>query len=490
MVRSITYARLMLAAAFMPLALNADVAGAQSGSRQNVISASERSQGAKAHPQLLEQFGGAYSGRQAAYVTQVGRRIAMQSGIADSQSAYTVTLLNSNAMNAFAIPGGYVYVTRQLLATMNDEAELAFVLGHEVAHVAARHSKKRNTQSTLATLGSVLLGAVTGSSQIGNLAGQAGQYLVLGYSRNQEYQADTLGVRYLAQAGYDPFAAPDMLAGLGAQSTLEARLQGKQAEDSTPSWASTHPLTSDRVTRARALAQKTPVAQRLRNRDTFLAAIDGMLIDDDPRQGIVDGRTFRHPDLRIGFDAPQGYTVTNSPNAVTIEGRDGQAQFGSGALGVSLPSYIDGVFKAIAGQAQIRYSTPQPFRSGSFEGMTSSARASTKSGQVDVTVTAFRATNSLAYHFVTITRAGSGLGPFGPMLNSFRRLTSDELGSIRPRRLDVVTVRPNDTVQTLSARMAYPDYRLERFLALNGLATNERLQAGSKVKIVVYGNAR
>lgn len=490
MVRSIIHSRLLLAAALMPLALNAGAAGAQTGSRQNVISASERSQGAKAHPELLEQFGGAYSGRQAAYVTQVGRRIAMQSGIADSQSAYTVTLLNSNLMNAFAIPGGYVYVTRQLLATMNDEAELAFVLGHEVAHVAARHSKKRNTQSTLATLGSVLLGAVTGSSQIGNLAGQAGQYLVLGYSRSQEYQADTLGVRYLAQAGYDPFAAPDMLAGLGAQSTLEARLQGKQGEDSTPSWASTHPLTSDRVTRARALAQKTPVAQRLRNRDGFLAAIDGMLIDDDPRQGIVDGRTFRHPDLRIGFDAPQGYTITNSPDAVTVEGRDGQAQFGSGAMGVSLASYIDGVFKAIAGQAQIRYSEPQPFRAGSFDGMTSSARASTKSGQVDVTVTAFRATSSLAYHFVTITRAGSGLGPFRPMLASFRRLTSEELGSIRARRIDVVTATANDTVQTLSARMTYPDYRLERFLALNGLAPNERLQPGSKVKLVVYGNAR
>ena len=217
------------------------------------------------------------------------------------------------------------------------------MLGHEVAHVAARHSKKRNTQSTLATIGSVLLGAVTGSSQLGNLAGQAGQYLVLGYSRNQEYQADNIGVRYLAQAGYDPFAAPDMLAALGAQSALEARLQGKQAEDSTPSWASTHPLTSDRVTRARALAQKTPAAQRLRNRDAFLAAIDGMLIDDDPRQGIVDGRTFRHPDLRIGFDAPQGYTMTNSPDAVTIEGRDGQAQFGSGALGGATAVVPDGL---------------------------------------------------------------------------------------------------------------------------------------------------
>ena len=141
----------------------------------------------------------------------VGQRIAAQSGMAARPGDYTVTLLNSNVNNAFAVPGGYVYVTRQLVALMNNEAELAFVMGHEVGHVAARHSTKRQTRSGLAGLGAALLGAVTGSDVIGRLAGTGAQLYSLGYSRSQENEADSLGVRYLAKAGYDPAVGGDIL---------------------------------------------------------------------------------------------------------------------------------------------------------------------------------------------------------------------------------------------------------------------------------------
>jgi predicted Zn-dependent protease len=487
MSRKLRNVRIALAALSMPMLVTAGVPAAQAQSRPASISASDRAQGAEAHPQILQQFGGAYNGRQAAYVSQVGRRIAAQSGIADSQSAYTATLLNSNVMNAFAIPGGYVYVTRQLLATMNDEAELAFVMGHEVGHVAARHAQKRSSRSTLGSIGSLLLGAVTGSSQVANLAGQASQYLVLGYSRSQEYEADSLGVRYLGQASYDPLAAPDMLAALAGETNLDARIKGQPAEGSKPSWASTHPLTSDRITRARSIARQTVSAQKLRNRDAFLNAIDGMLVDDDPAQGIVDGQSFRHPGLRLGFDAPAGYEITNATDAVTITGNGGQAKFSGGAMNGSLEAYVDGVFRALGGQTQIQYSRPERTSVNGFQGLTSGARANTKSGAVDVTVTAFQSGNNQAYHFVTITPAGSGVGPFRPLIGSFHRLSDAEAGNIRPRRLQVVTVNRGDTVQKLSARMAYPDYRQERFLALNALEANRMLVPGSRVKLVVYG---
>ena len=468
------------------LACDNQGAGAQSASAARSISASDKRTGAQAHPQLLQEFGGAYSGPQAAYVTSVGRRVAMQSGLSNSQQDFTITLLNSPVNNAFAIPGGYVYVTRQLLALMNDEAELASVLGHEVGHVAARHSSKRNTRSTLGSLGSLLVGVLTGSSELMQVAGQAAQLYTLSYSRSQEYQADDLGIRYLAGAGYDPMAAADMLASLDAQSTLDARAAGRD-QRSVPSWANSHPNTPDRVARARKKANETRATGGNRNRDAFLAALNGVIYDDDPKQGIIDGATFRHPDLKFQFQAPSGFAMQNSPSAVLVSGSGGQAQFGGGTLSGGLDAYIGKVFQGLAGnQGQIQYSEPQKTTVNGLEAASSTARANTQSGQVDVTVTAYQFGPGTAYHFVTIAPAGSGLGPFRSMIQSVRRLSDSEVAQIRGRKVEVVTVKAGDTSRSLSTRMAYGDYQLERFLTLNALAANDALRPGDKVKLVVY----
>src|SRR5687767_10247756 len=159
----------------------------------SAITAAEAQQGAQYHEQFLHEFGGAMTGSQAVYVEQVGKNIAVQSGLANSQSAFTVTLLNSSVDNAFAVPGGYVYVTRQLVSLMNNEAELAGVLGHEVGHVAARHAAGRQKVATrnsiLGALGSILSGAVLGNSGLGQLGQQifssAPQLLTAKYSRKQ-----------------------------------------------------------------------------------------------------------------------------------------------------------------------------------------------------------------------------------------------------------------------------------------------------------------
>lgn len=448
------------------------------------ISASEKAQGAKAHPQLLNEFGGAYSGPQAAYVEKVGRRIAMQSGLANSEKEFTVTLLNSPVNNAFAIPGGYVYVTRQLLALMNDEAELAAVLGHEVGHVAARHASKRNTTSTIGNILATGLGVLTGRSELGQLAGYGAQLYTLRFSRTQEYQADDLGIRYLKTAGYDPAAAADILASLNAINAVDARSAGKDA-NAVPTWASTHPNTADRVARARKAA--AGATTKARNREEFLAAIDGMIYDDDPKQGIVDGQTFRHPDLRFAFTAPSGHTITNGTSAVVISGSGGQAQFQGGKIpGGGLPGYIDQIFQGLGGgQTRVNYSEVRESRSNGFDTATATARASTQQGPVDVTIYAYRFSPDSAYHFMTITAQGSGLGAFKPMIDSFRALSEQEAAAIKPRRVRVITVKQGDTIASLSGRMAYSTYKTERFLALNGLGANEKLRAGQKVKLIL-----
>ena len=481
--RKMLKTRAAIALAILPLAIacTQTPADAQSGARS--MSQSERAEGARAHPQLLEEFGGAYSGPQAAYVTTVGRKIAVQSGLANAPADYTITLLNSPVMNAFAIPGGYVYVTRQLLAMMNDEAELASVLGHEVGHVAARHAQKRNTRSTISSIGSVLLGVLTGSSELAQVAGQASQLYVLSYSRSQEYQADDLGIAYLKRAGYDAQAAADMLQSLGLGSALDAKLSGQDAEKGVPGWARTHPLTADRVTRARREAAS---AKGARNRDAFLNAIDGMIYDDDPRQGVVDGRTFRHPALKLQFTAPAGFAIANGTSAVSIQGNGGKAQFGGGrTAGGGLDAYLDKVFQAVGG-SQVNYSQPRRDTVNGLDTLSATARANTQSGPVDVTVTAYRWSADEAFHFVTITPAGTGLGPFASLIASFRRLSDAEVASIRPRVIDVVTVKPGDTIASLAGRMAYSDYKTERFLALNALEASHALKPGERVKLIVY----
>jgi predicted Zn-dependent protease len=463
------------------LALAATAAVAQ---QARSISARDKAQGASAHPQLLAEFGGEYTGSQRGYVVGIGKKIAVQSGLSNSQNDFTVTLLNSPVNNAFAVPGGYVYITRQLVGLTNDEAELASVLGHEVGHVAARHSAKRNTRSILGQILSAGAGLLTGNDLIGQIVGYGAQLETLRFSRSQEYAADDLGIRYLRRACYDPLAAADMLDSLNRMSLVDAQLSG-QNNSKTPTWASTHPNTADRVSRARKAARAVATSG-IRNRDAFLSAINGMTYDDDPKQGIVNGRDFRHPALKLGFTAPAGYTLTNGTSAVTISGSGGQASFSSASFNGDLNAYIRQALSKLSSSGRIPdYGTPRSTTINGMAAAIATTRASTKSGQVDVTVVAYRYDPQTAYHFLLLAPAGSGIGPFQSLADSFRKLSDNEAAAVRGRKLAVITVGSGDTVASLSARMAYDRMKTERFLALNRLSSNAILRPGQKVKIVV-----
>ncbi|MDP8913563.1 MAG: M48 family metalloprotease, partial [Pseudomonadota bacterium] len=170
------------------------------------IDESERQLGAEQHPQLLAEFGGAYPGPEATYLERLGRKIA---GAADLEGQCTFTLVNSDVVNAFAVPGCYIYVTRGLMGIVNSEAELASVLAHEVGHIVGDHGERQQKRSFWRGLGVIAVGFFTGSETLTRIAGQAAQYFTLRYSRNQEYESDDLGIRYLRAAGYDPHAAAD-----------------------------------------------------------------------------------------------------------------------------------------------------------------------------------------------------------------------------------------------------------------------------------------
>jgi len=480
----------MLGAAPLALALSGCMGGGSIPSASAPITTTEAQQGAEFHPQLLAQFGGAMSGSQAQYVEQVGKNIAVQSGLGNARESFTVSLLNSSVNNAFAVPGGYIYTTRQLVTLMNNEAELAGVLGHEVGHVAARHSQRRQQaaqrNTLLGGLGAVLSGVLLGDSQIGSTLSrgflQGSQMLTLRFSRSQELQADDLGIQYLTSAGYDPRAMGTVLASLAAQNSLDAELQGR-GNATVPAWASTHPDPASRVQRAAAAAQDLPGT--VTNRDTFLQRIDGLIYGDDPEQGVIEGSRFIHPDLRLTFTAPQGFYMVNSTSAVSVNGQGGKAQLTLAPYNGDLDSYVRQQFRTLGGENN--QLAPQSIERTTVNGIRAAygqARVNNGNSQVDVTIFAYEFADDRAYHFAAITPAGRS-NTFASMFQSMRRITQSEASQVIPRRLDVITVQRGDTISGLARRMAYDDAQVERFRVLNALGSSDQLQAGQRVKIVV-----
>lgn len=459
------------------------------------FTAKEKASGAKYHPEILKEFGGPYQVAQTVYVERVGKKIALQSGLANSEGEFTVTFLNSPVNNAFAIEGGYVYITRQLAALCNSEAEMAGVLGHEVGHTAARHSKKRENQAKwaniLGAIGTIgggflgnaggILGAAGGALQ--QYSGTLAQIFTLKYSRGQEEQADDLGIQYLSKAGYDPLALSDMLNSLAMQTAVDAQAAGHMG-GAIPEWASTHPDPAKRVVRAATNGKKYPVAT-FRNAEGHLKAIDGMLYDDDPKEGVIDGNEFKHPEFKLRFSAPTGFGIANSSSAVSVNGQSGQAVFKTQSYNGDRAAYIDAAVKAVLGQdKKVNFGQISTTTVNGIPAFTAYSDQQTQNGVVRLTVFVYEFSANQGFHFVTLTPANTS--PFSGMFQSVARLTQSEANAIKPRKLRVVTVGKGDNVQSLAGRMAYKSLQAERFLALNGLRTGATLVTGQKVKIVTY----
>jgi predicted Zn-dependent protease len=460
--------------------------------QQRYLNPQDVAEAQRDHAELVRELGGAETGQRAAYVESIGRRVSAVSGVANPGQALRFTTLNSAVENAFSVPGGYVYITRQLMGLMDDESQLAFALGHEVGHVAANHAHIREQYAQRNPLGvfGQIIGAIFGPG-IGNILQARSRLDMLSFSREQEYEADTLGLRYMIAAGYDPAGASGILAALSRNAALQLRVQGRTNRQ-TPEWASTHPLSENRMQRALAEARATGrLGKGIRNRDLFLSELEGVYVDDDPAQGIIEGPSFTHRDLRIQFSVPQGYLMSNGTDAVTISGSAGKAQFRGGQFSGTLDNAVLLAFRQLTrGETNFPVPPPQHVTINGMPAAITTARVNADSGPIDASVAAYQWDSPRIYYFVMLTPGGYGVGPFVPMINSLRRITSAEAAAIRPRTMHIETVRPGDTVQSLSTKMAYRDFKVERFLSLNGLAANSTLVPGQKVKLVVYGMRR
>src|SRR5262245_39789180 len=391
--------------------------------------------GREEHPKILEEFGGEYKEKPelTAYVSSVGQFIAATSERKDVK--YTFTVLNTPDVNAFAVPGGYIYTTRGLLALANNEAELASVLGHETGHITARHTAERSgqaQQTQLGVLGATLLGAILGGQAGAELAGgaaaQYGQLKLAGYSQEQEFEADSLGVRYMKRATYDPQAMATFLGELRAQTQLEATLAGKDPNvvDDTNMLAS-HPRTIDRVQRAIQEAG-VPIPNAMTARDIYLKKIDGLMFGDDPAQGVIAGTKFVHPTLRFAFDVPSGYKLINLPDLVAIKGAKGTLgnltladPQPSGSLAAALQNYDP--------KGNIAFDNIENLTINGMEAATGLAEVNTKSGSANYRSVLIRHPSGKVYEFVFLSLSDLGArydNDFKSISNSFRQINASE----------------------------------------------------------------
>lgn len=457
----------------------------------SISEADEKRIGSEEHPKILAEFGGAYDERPGlnAYIDSVGQFVAATAERQDVK--YTFTVLDSADINAFALPGGYVYITRGLLGLAVNEAEVAGVLGHEIGHVNARHSAERMGQqqkaqigATLGTLLGGLLGGEQGAQMMGSISNEvAGGYLGT-YSQNQEFEADSLGVRYLKRATYDPQAMATFLGALNANTHLEARLAGNAAAADAYNWKQSHPRTPERVQQAiNQAGPPTPGAMIARNE--YLTKIDGMMWGENPQNGVVKGRDFIHPGLRFAFTAPPGFKLSNQPTKVAGQGNNAAMIFDMAPANVGdLVSYVQSQWNPKA-----KIENVQRIDLNGMEAATGIAQGKVDNQPATFRLIAVRFPDNRVYRFLFAapTQSFSSMdGQFGASANSFRQISASEAGGYRPKRLQIVQVRPGDTIDSLAARMQVDEAKVDWFKVLNRLDGGQPLAAGQFVKIVTY----
>ncbi|OWO96532.1 metalloprotease [Rhizobium esperanzae] len=433
--------------------------------------------GAREHPRIVASYGGEY--KDARTERLVARIAGALTAVSENPSqSYRITILNSPAINAFALPGGYLYVTRGLLALANDASEVAAVLSHEMGHVTANHGIERQKREEAEVIASRVVAEVLSSDIAGKQALARGKLRLAAFSRQQELQADVIGVRMLGEAGYDPYAAARFLDSMAAYSRF---MSVDPEADQSLDFLSSHPNSAQRIelarTHARAFGQEGAVGDK--GRDYYLDGIDGLLYGDSPEEGYVRGQTFLHGGLGIRFDVPADFKIDNKVEAVMATGPND--------IAVRFDGVADNQNQSLANYISSGWVTgldPSTIRQITVNGMeAATARASADRWDFDVTVIR---NNAQIFRFLTAVPKGSdALEPTANVLRaSFRRMTPAEAASLKPLRIRVVTVRPGENISTLAARMMGTDRKLDLFKLINALPTGAAVSPGDRVKII------
>jgi len=448
----------------------------QSGSGSTLTTGPATAPADPEHERIVASYGGLYDDPAAAQAVAraVGRLVAASD---DPSQSYRITILNSPAINAFALPSGNLYVTRGLIALADDTSEMAAVIAHEMAHVTARHAIARARRAEAASEVNRVVANVMQDQDQQRLALATTQLSLARFSQVQELEADAIGVRTLARAGFDPFAASRFLSSMARYAEYKT-MRGTTSRN--PDFLSSHPSTPERISFAvRAAREIGAPGIGEQEKDQYLTGLDGMVYGDDPSEGFVRGRSFLHKGLGIQFTVPQGYSLENTTKAVLATDATGTAMRFDGVsvpVQTSLSEYIASGWVNGLQPETVRESTL-----GDLPIATATARTEGwvfQIGLIRKGKTAFR------FIFAAQDSSASLETALSETMNSFRKLTPEESARLRPLHLRVIRVKPGDTVEKLADQMSGVERKIELFRVLNGLGSGDAPEVGKLVKIV------
>ncbi len=447
------------------------------GQRQLTLmsEAQEIAMGRQAHPEVVAAYGAYDDPGLQRYVQELGAKLA--AGSERPQLDWTFTVLDDPVVNAMALPGGYIYVNRGILAHFNSEAELASVLGHEIGHVTARHSVEQISRSQLAQLGlGVAAIASEGFRPYAGLAGQGVGLLFLKFGRDDERQSDQLGLRYMTRGGYDPAEMPKVFG------TLD-RLSQAQGGGGTPQWLSTHPDPGNRVADMTARIAELPPEQRQGTvgRDPYLRRIENLVFGDDPRQGYAVGHTFYHPVLAFKVEFPDQWRIINQRQQVAALSPNQDAVV---VLSMSDKESPNAGFDAFFGQQGIERGPSRGRNLMAFRALDSQTGSPAIEGLIG-----YLNHGGKLYQLIGYTKVATWDGYASAVqhsLTSFAKVSDRRYLDVKPSTIDVVALSRDMTLAEFAEK--FPStVELDELAILNGVTAQTRLEKGSLVKRIVGG---
>ena len=437
----------------------------------------EIAMGIQADPEIVAAYGVYPSQQLQEFINAEGQKM-VQISHRDNIS-YEFKILDSPIVNAFAVPGGYVYFTRGIMAHLNSEAEFAGVLGHEIGHIAARHSAKQYSRAMVAQVG-LTLGALASEdfAQFSDIATTGASLLFLKYGRDAERESDKLGVEYSTKTGYD---AHQMA---GFFSTLQ-RMHG--SGESLPVFLSTHPDPGEREQTVNDLAEKWQRKDNLQeykiNRNSYLRRIDGLIYGEDPRQGYVSNQTFYHPELKFYFPVPNGWNLENTPQQVNMISPDQNAII---VMSLSQEKTLESAAENLVNRYGIQVSASKRININNFEAVNLIATQSSQNQTLHVNLYLIRY-NNLIYELIGATSPQliSQLGNIThAVAYGFNKLTDPARINVKPRRIVIKEVNRNTNLSEALTQYGIKKDNFEEHALLNGMNLNQVIDKGTLFKVI------
>lgn len=413
------------------------------------------------------------------YIAAMGQDIASRSHRSHLQ--YSFKVLDTPVVNAFAAPGGYIYLTRGILAYLNNEAEVAAVIGHELGHVAGRHSARNMSRATLLQLGLGIGSALSEKiAQAAPYAQVGAQLLFLSFSRSDEYQADSLGVEYSTKAGFDSEKMADFFRSL-------ERMNPEAAASGLPDWFSTHPNPANRIEKvlkkSSSWKKRTNLPSYRINRNQLMAKIDNIVYGEDPRQGYVLNNMFYHPEMRFKFPVPQGWIVQNNPTQVVMADQGNKAAI---IFTLADKNDLTGAANEFAATEGLTVLSNRPLMINGLRAQEITSEITSDEQSIKL-LSSFIQKEGLVFVFHALA-AAADYPTYSPVFSgtckNFTVLRDRARINVKPATLKVVRVSRKQALRSFLQSQSVPAGDMEKVAILNGMLLSDQLKAGTRVKLI------